>query len=379
MRTVSKLAASRIRKSIAGNVLQSVSAFVSMFMVSTLVIYMILLNNFTRVGINSINTDSSAVNLGTGEIGVEGFVSELFTTFFAVAVMLAIMALLSIWVNCRMRSDDDTRFYSVLASLGATAHQRCAVRSIELIALYAVPVFLASVLAAPAAYFMAISMTQLFDGEFEFTVSAGGVSLFLAILGIAFVLIASGAPAFRKRGSVIESVRRHNYEEADTNHGYRRSHTFRSMSVERRISRKNADYHKKSYRRISIMIAECAMYPLIALLFFYTLSDARIVVDSNPFDSVDTSESAIGLITGMTALCGVCFLLMLICAIAQTVVLVRLHARMRRDTLRIYRSVGMSDRSIALVIRYEHSGIAIRAIAFVILAAVAVTLTLIVT
>ncbi|MBQ8352101.1 MAG: hypothetical protein IJY20_08705 [Clostridia bacterium] len=312
--------------------------------------------------------DLGSLTLGQSVATYRKFINDLISAFRAVSAVLTALAVLSLYLFCRMRREENAQFYATLTSLGATNAQRKTLMLAELSLLYVLPAALGA--------FVGLLPASLFSNAL---VACMGIApspfpklpllLLLMLLAALLSLCFGWVPLPRRQDVIIQEIRRHNREEETEEHHYRRSHTFRRMPVEQRIAKKSVDYYKRPYRRISLMLAAVALYPLLAIVFFASLWGSSITVDANPFDGIDTVATSITVVGNLLLFAMLAFLALCLFGVLQVVYMIRLQKAQRQNALRVYRAVGMTERGVRCVLTYEYRTVAFHAVIYVVFAA----------
>ena len=298
-----------------------------------------------------------------GTLPYRRFLSELTGSLLAVSAILLLLSLLSLYMDYSMGQDDRIRFYAALSSLGATSAQRRRLSLWEMCMLFALPATLGTLVgAAPAALFCRALLANLSLTSTLSPYARGGILLLLLLCVLLPLPIVWHAPQ-RRYATTIRALRLHNEDEAQQAHHYRRSRTFRQMPIEQRIAKKSVVYYQQSYRRISLLLFNLMAYPLMGIMLFLSLSGSRILLDSTPLDGVDTAGAALSAVSSLLFFVVISLLLLSLMAAIRTWYMLRLQAAARRDSLRVYRAVGMTESSIRRLLMYEYRTAALHALA----------------
>ena len=120
------------------------------------------------------------------------------------------------------------------------------------------------------------------------------------------------------------------------------------------------------------MITQAAIYPLIGGIFLYLISGIRVIADENPYDEIDTTEIVSSLVEHIMIFTLLSLLALTIIGIIQVAVMLRARTVLRRKTLQLYKSVGMSEVSVKKVIGYERQAIIFHSLLYILFAIVIV-------
>lgn len=289
------------------------------------------------------------------------FVISLRLCMNITVVFLIMITFLTVRIYCRMRSEENARTLAVLTSVGATAKQRRAFVMTELLILYAFPIIV-GVLAGCV-------FGTLAGGRFPMASNAGASDLLEASLmavlliaaGILFVYLANILPTLSlKKKSVISCVNRQNQKAMEEKHSYRKSQTFQAQSVLKRLAKKSVDYYDKIYNGIALSFALSALYPILGVLMFSYIGKSDVVIDTNPYDGVDTSVAVFSVLEPLGGFLVVCFLILTVVGVLQAVMMVRSQILSRKKSAQVYLSIGMPNADIKRLIRYELRSVLLR-------------------
>ena len=164
-----------------------------------------------------------------------------------------------------------------------------------------------------------------------------------------------------KRKSVIQSVKKQNTEASEQRHGYRQSYTFKSQSLLKRLAKKSIDYYGTVYNKIALSFASSAMYPLLAILLFWNIGNTDIVLDTNPYDGIDTTAAVLAVVDKILVFLGLCFLVLTFVGTMQAVFMARMQFLARKESTHIYLSIGMPETDITKMIRLEIKSVLFKA------------------
>ena len=329
MRTVLRLTVAKIRAHIYRSVFQSGAVATTAFTLSFLLIF-------------SIN--ASALRVGFKESHFTKFLSEMADALGTSLLLVGLIAAVSVFVYMRIWHENGEIFSGRLASVGANEGQLAAISFVELTVLYLVPVFVGTSLGAPVAGlvtgWMSSSLSIRATGVMGVTEALLTSTLTAAGL-FALILIFALTPTSRKkRGTVIERIKRHNKDEIGERHGYRNSRTFRNMPPEKRLAKKCVSYYKSSYSRIAAMLTATLAYAVVAALFLKTFLLADIDVDATLYqEALSMIGRLFGFFLGL-------FSLLFLFGIIQLAYMIKLQNKAREQAYNVYRSLGMTEREI---------------------------------
>jgi len=306
-----------------------------------------------------------AFTFGNSSIAVENAAAvrecfyEIFTQMLTVLVCVTILSTIMICVYSRVRREENERFLTTLLSVGAGRSQMNFIASAEVVAVSFMPILLSAVLAILPAKAVVNYIADFLGTEISYP-SLLPLSIAITLLAT-LVLILFNLPSQISRNiALIGTIRRHNHSEVGNTHGYRRSFTFRSMPIEQRIAKKSVEYYSVPYRRITMMFVVSALFPILAIAFFFMLSD--ITITYTPMENGIDIEALVTELAGYIAVAVLLsFLVLSAFAILQVVNMVVMQNRIRNETLFVYRSVGMSEDGIKRVRAYEYKQVAFNA------------------
>jgi hypothetical protein len=323
----------------------------------------VLLSMLTLSFFLCLFADLQGLSLGHSVLPFGKFLRDLISATRAVAALLILPSLLSFYLYSSMRRGESVRFYTTLLSLGATRRQLAVLATREITLLYLLPASLGALLGIlPARLFFTALAARL-------GISPGGTAAWLLcplllLLGAGLSFLFGRVPLPRENAGLIAALRGHNQEEAEEAHHYRRSYTFRYMPPVKRLAKKSVDYYKKDYRRIAMALASLALYPLLSVVFFLSLSGSSITVGAG--EALSAVEAAGDILLFVAA----SFALLCAIGVGQVAYMVRLQNERRRKTLRIYTAVGMTEKEARGVLTYEHRTVLLHAFVYVVFAAV---------
>ena len=307
--------------------------------------------------------DLWSLSLGQSALPYRKFLHDLLSATRAVAILLLLPSLLSFSLYAGMQRGERTRFYTALLSLGATRQQAASLALREGCLLYLLPAAIGALLGIlPARLFFCA-----FAGRLGAAAGSGALPVLLPLLLLLAALLAfffGRVPLPRGREGLVAALRGHNSEEAAEEHHYRRSYTFRHMPPVKRLAKKSVDYNKRDYRRMALAIASLSLYPILAVFFFLSLSGSQVAVGAG--EALSAVEAAGELLLFVMA----AFFLLCLFGVFQLVYMVRLQNARRRQTLRIYAAVGMTEQDARRVLTYEYRTVLLQAFVYVVFATV---------
>ena len=361
MDVIFRITLAKIRRGFKKNFIQSVSVFISTFIISFLFCFAVALNNFKTAdptfGIPLQEGGDIAEYVQESEFtiySIRGYFSDVIMDISFVAVLCAILSLTSIAVCARLRTEENKRFFATLVSVGATRRQRRSVSKLETGITFVLPIILGSFLGIVPSEYVYDRVVDFFLSDYIAFSASLLIPIAISVVGIITVLMFGCAPHFKRRGSVIESIRIRNKDEEGTIHGHRNSKVFKRLPIVNRLAEKNMLFHKRAYSRLSVMYSIVAAYPILAVFFFVLLAQ-KGVTDYTPLYGIDAVAIANIFTLNIAAFGAVAFLILAVLATIQTVYLVDMQKRVRGESLYIYKSIGMTDESIKKMLKIENS------------------------
>ena len=352
MRTVIHLTLSKIRHSFGKNALRSFAILVSMAVVSFFSSFVALIQSFKerypRFGILS----SEAEDPMTLE-SVKKFFSDIISGLGITGIAAMLLSFGFIWIFVSTSKEENVRFFATLQSIGATRKERRAVSILEGALLYVFPILLGSALGFFPAAFLGESIAKIFVPDYTLAYEIYFAPITVSLVSIVTVSVLSTLFTSTRKKSVISTLKAHNETEAQATHGYRQSYTFRHMPIEERLAKKSVQYYAASYNRISFSFISCALYPIIAILLLYFIFGLR-VVDYTPGYGLDVEKMVEDISFRIAFVAVGAFFALLFFGVLNAVYLIRVHNSVRREGLWVYKSIGMCDKSINLLLRYEY-------------------------
>ena len=352
-----RVASAKIRRGIKKSAFQSAAVFVSMLVISFFCCFIVSISAFTAEN-PSFGLDGVLSEDGETLRSLSKFFESVISGMSVIAVAVVLLSAISLLIYSRLRTDENKRFFATLTSIGATGAQRRIISVTETLVLYGLPIILGSFLGMLPSRMFAERIIKIFVSGYSPSAVSWLLPIAISALGIVTVIIFTRAPRIGRRRSVMEQLKSHNKSEEGESHNYRQSYTFRSMPIEQRIAKKSVDYYKSAYRRITFMFISCVMYPVLAIFFFVLVAKPK-VTDYTPNQGIDV-VALISIFSKNIAIFGaVLFILLSVFGILQTVYIIKAQNRVRRESLTVYRSVGMTDTSIKQVLRYEYRAVAL--------------------
>lgn len=364
MKTLLHITFAKIRRGAKKSIFQSVAALVSMFVISFFVCFTSSLETFK----NANPTFGIEATDGESVLTIESlreFFNDIISGISLISCVIIVLSLVSLFIYTRLRTEENRHFSMALASIGATSVQRRVISITETLLLYGVPVIVGSFLGLLPSSLFTNMVAGIFTRDYSAPMSSLLIPLCLSIVGILAVLVFTYTSGIRRKKPIIEMVRSHNEKEAGETHNYRKSYIFRQMPPEQRIAKKSVDYYKSTYRRITFMFICCVLYPILAILFFAIVSGSS-VADYTPGYGIDIVGLVDVFAKNIAIFGALAFLLLTVFGVLQTVYIIQAHNRVRRETLTLYKSMGMTDSSIKKVLKYEYSTAAFHAVIYLI-------------
>ncbi len=288
------------------------------------------------------------------DLPFQGFLVQFSACLRATALILAAVTAVMLLGHSRRRADGNAHTLAVLTGIGATAAQRRRLLWVEAGTLY-LPVLL---VATPLGVALGTLMGRRFlqAGPLSLMEWLGILLLTLGVLlggGAVIALGVAVASLGRRRRPVIRVIRRQNAAAAQENHSYRNSKTFRARHILARLAHKNVDFHAAAYRRIALALSLAGLYPVLLIRAILTLGEVEVVVDTNPYDGIDTAAAVMEAVDRLAVALAVALLLLTALALGQAVSLLRLLLAERRRTAQVYLTVGLTEGERRRMLRME--------------------------
>ncbi len=368
MRLLLHIVGNKLRRNINKNVAQSAAVFISVFLISAFLSFAVGLKIF-------INTNPS-LGIAAGEAlsdltrdGLVKFLSKMIGNLATTSIAAAFLSFLTVYIYSRLRIEENKQFFATLESVGATHFQRLFISVAETLVLYAVPITVGSFIGVVPGEYCAELLAGFFVSDFSLP-TLMPIAAVISFLGTVAVIAFTYSRKGRGRRSVIGRLKRHNETEVGKSHGYRNSFTFRNMPIEQRIAKKSVEYYSGAYLRIMIMFTVCALYPVLAILFFIRISALKIEAYPS-LDAVDIGELVSALAGYIAFFAITAFVLLAVFAIFEVAYMIKAQNRVRMDTLSTYKSIGMTEVSVKSVRKYEYRAVALRAFICFVFSAIA--------
>jgi len=347
MSPVTKIAIRRIKKNRQKTIFLTIAVFFSMLMISFFIFF---------------ELQTLVVQNPTYQVlPFTEFMNVVRISMNVTVVILVIITFLTVRTYCNMRNEENKEALAVLTSVGATNFQKRKFIALEVVILYLPPTLIGVYLGM----IPGVSLGNLFTSGPEIeTSSYFFCALFALMLVLACVLLISLCYLLPnisfKRRSVIQSVKKQHTEALEQRHSYRQSHTFRSKSLLKRLADKSIDYYGKAYNRIALSFALSAMYPILAILLFWNIGNTDVVLDTNPYDGIDTAAAVLAVVDKILVFLGLCFLVLTVVGIMQAVFMLRMQFLVRKESAHIYLSIGMPETDIKNMIFLEMRSILLK-------------------
>ena len=360
MSPVTKIALRRIKK----------NRQKSFFLAVAVLFSMLLISFFLFFELQTLMRQNSAY---TGLPFAE-FMDTVRTCMNITVVTLVIITFLTVRTYCSMRNAENREALAVLTSVGATNFQKRKLIATEIAILYLPP----TLIGVSLGMIPGVLLGSLFAGGSGISVLSyiiyALLALGLVIAGMLLISLCYLIPNISfKRKSVIQSVKKQNSETSEQSHGYRQSNTFRSQSLLKRLAKKSIDYYGMVYNKIALSFASSVMYPLLAILLFWNIGNANVVLDTNPYDGIDTTTAVLAVVDKILVFLGLCFLVLTLVGIMQAVFMARMQFIARKESAHIYLSIGMSEPDIKKMILLEMRSVLLKSFIWVLVSGIVVS------
>ena len=360
MSPITKIALRRIKKNSRKSIFLTIAVLFSMLMISFFIFFQL--------------QTLAVQNPAYKGLPFTEFMNKVRMSMNVTVVTLVIITFLTVRTYCSMRNEENKEALAVLTSVGATNFQKRKLIATEVVILYLPPTLIGVCLGM----IPGVSLGNLFAGGSEIATSSYLsyvlFALMLVIAGMLLISLCYLLPNISfKRRSVIQSVKKQNTEASEQRHGYRQSYTFRSQSLLKRLAKKSIDYYGTVYNKIALSFASSVMYPLLAILLFWNIGNADIVLDTNPYDGIDTTTAVLAVVDKILVFLGLCFLVLTFVGIMQAVFMARMQILARKESAHIYLSIGMPETDIQKMIRLEIKSVLFRSFIYLIFAGVIVS------
>ncbi len=356
MSPITKIALRRLKNNITKNIYLVIAVFLSMTIISLFVFFQLQ---------TTMVKNPSYAGLPFGE-----FMGKLRLAMNITIAFLVAITFITIRIHCGMRNEDNLQTLAVLTSVGATGSQKRKLLIADILLLYLPPIVLGVIIGI----IPGIQIGNSFGGVSGTPITSPMQYIIVAALVIAsaFLLVWLGnyLPSFRLgRRSVIQSVKKQNPRASEERHGYRESQTYRSQTLLKRLAKKSIDYYSQTYNRIAVSFATAALYPIISAMLVSYIGKASIVIDSNPYDAIDTSAAVLAVISQLLVFLSVGFLVLTCTGIMQALIMSRIQIAARKRAARTYLSAGMTPEDIHKMIHLELQSVIFKVVIILIFSA----------
>lgn len=294
------------------------------------------------------------------------FVNSAADGMSAAAGLLTVATILSMRTWARLSMDASAQTVAVLNSLGATPAQRRYLLWTELSLQYLPSLLIGTTVGAVGGIWMSRAWIQQGTAENPLT----DMSVVYGLLWLAILLVSGGLlvlcytlPQIRIKRltpSTTESLRRRGQSVSAETHSYRQSNTYKRQSLLKRLAGKSVDFYKARYGSLALSLAVSVFYPVLAALLIYHLLDISVILDTNPFDGVNTVEAVIRSVRGLLAMIASGFLLLTAQGVWGGILLIRAQWEQRKLTGRAYLAMGMTERDFKRIMRLEMRSLLLR-------------------
>lgn len=280
------------------------------------------------------------------------------------SALLSVVTAFVLHSHLRMRRDDHSKTFLTLSSIGATSHQKNQLLITEMFLLYFPASFLGIFIGLLCSNFIvdmflkSLSVSKTSDDAILIISTA----IALLIVIFVFIMICCLLPGFNLKKNTILRLGKNEEIPRIKNHSYRNSKTFKGMAFVKRLAHKSTEYYSKYYRKISFSFVMSVAYPTIAILLFIYMSKVGVVVDTNPYDGIDTSEAVLLVVDSLLAFASVGFLFLALMSVIQTVFIIKSQMERRSSALKIYNSIGMNHSDCRRLIMYEFQRVVLGAL-----------------
>ncbi len=348
MSPVTKIALRRIKKNRRKSICLSVAVLFSMLLISFFIFF----------EWQTLMTQDPSYN----GLPFTAFLNKVRACMNITVAVLVIITFLTVRTYCAMRNEENKDTLAVLTSVGATDSQKRKLTVAELAILH-LP---STVIGVCLGIFPGVWLGSLFSGKAQMAASSywqyGLLALLIVVAGLLLISLCYWLPTVTvKRRSVIQSVKKQNMRESELRHGYRQSQTFKNQALLKRLANKSMEYYGKVYNKIALTLASSALYPILGVFLFLSIGNEDIVLDTNPYDGIDTAASVLAAVDKILVFLGACFLVLTFVGIVQAFFMARMQALARKESARIYLSVGMPEEDIKKMIRLELRSVCLKA------------------
>lgn len=286
----------------------------------------------------------------------------------SIAVLL-IITILTVRTHCVIRNEENKQILGVLTSIGASRAQKTRLILTDILVLHLPSVFIGVITGVLSGATVGIKFNGLSYSVADDLTALLLFMLLITLFSIVLILLCSFLPAIgMKRTAIIQSVKKQNSEAAEQTHGYRKSNTYRSQKLMKRLAQKSIDYYARTYNMIAITFASSAVYPILAVMLFCNIANESFVADDNPYDGVDTIASTSEIVGGILAFLSCCFLVLTCIGIIQAVLMSRIQITARKRSAQAYLAIGMTADDVKKLIGMELRGVGMRTLVILIFA-----------
>lgn len=297
------------------------------------------------------------------------FLSAIRKCLRVTATVLSLITFLTVRIHSAMKRDELSHSLAVLTSIGATSKQKNSLILLDMLILSAPPVILGVSLGIMPGIALGNNFVGALSESNSYTVLYAALALLIIAAGILLIFICYFLPGitFKKR-AVIGAVKKQNAKASEERHSYRQSQTFKNQSLLARLAKKNIDYHSKTYGGIALSFASAAIYPIMIIMIFYHIGSTEVVLDTNPYDGIDTVTAVLEATDSILRFFGRCFLVLTCVGLLQTLFMARIQINARKDSARTYLAIGMTESDIKKMIYLEMRSVLFKAFAILLFA-----------
>ncbi len=339
MTPITKIALRRIARNWRKNLLSAFALTFSVTMISFILFF----------ELQTILVPNAADDLPFGN-----FLSDVRICMNTTVTVLSLITFLTVRVHSVMKRGEIAHSLAVLTSIGATARQKNNLVFLDMMILSAPPVVIGVLIGIIPGIATANKFVGASGEQGLYMVEYTALALLIIVAAMLLISVCNFLPGIKlKRRAVIGEVRKQNAKASEERHGYRQSQTFKNQSLLRRLAKKSIEYHSKIYNGIALTFASAAIYPILIVLIFYHIGDTEVVLDTNPFDGIDTATAVLEATDSILLFFGVCFLALTCIGLMQAFLMARIQITARKDSARIYLSIGMTESDVKKMIFLE--------------------------
>ncbi len=351
MTPIAKIALRRLRKNSQSSIFLIIEILFSMLMISFFVFFELQ----TLIAQNAIYHG----------LPFTEFLVKVRMCMTLTIVLLLLVTFLTVKTHCSIRNRENEEMLAVLASIGATARQKRKLVTIEVMLLYLPPMLLGICTGILPGILIGNVFVGVIDIQISHLLLYALAAVCIIFLGILMIILCCFLPGILpNKQSVIRSVRKQNTAASEQTHGYRQSQTFKSQSLLKRLAKKSTDYYGKTYHGIALVLACAAMYPITALFLFWHIGNTNVKLDVNPYDSLDTTAAVLSAVNKIFLFIGLCFLILTFVGIIQGILMARKQYLTRKQSARVYISIGMPESDVKRLIFLEMSNVLLRSLIY---------------